>query len=210
MAERKETPDVLADILSGDVPAPDLGTPLPIGRITDLPPRRPAPRPASRRRNLASRPPYRPQRQQRGNTRPSRSRTPTAGGRGSSTGGSCETGCSGRFSTITSTYAALTGGSWSRPRPVRACTARATDIRYTSAGRGGRPSGIRTTKGTARRRKFIGIRPCLRVRTIIIMRSNRNRSQCAPGAGWRRCGPAGPGDPPPRSCAGRSRDNACR
>jgi len=46
MAERKETPDVLADILGGDVPAPDLGTPLPIGRITDMPPRRPAPRTA--------------------------------------------------------------------------------------------------------------------------------------------------------------------
>jgi hypothetical protein len=44
MAEHRKTPDVLADILSGDVPAPDLGTPLPIGRITDLPPRRPAPR----------------------------------------------------------------------------------------------------------------------------------------------------------------------
>jgi hypothetical protein len=44
MAERKETPDVLADILGADVPAPDLGTPLPIGRITELPPRRPAPR----------------------------------------------------------------------------------------------------------------------------------------------------------------------
>jgi len=35
------------------------------------------------------------QRQRHGNTRPSRSRTPTAGGRGSSTGGSCETGCLG-------------------------------------------------------------------------------------------------------------------
>jgi hypothetical protein len=44
MAERKETPDVLADILGGDVPAPDRGTPLPIGRITEPPPRRPAPR----------------------------------------------------------------------------------------------------------------------------------------------------------------------
>lgn len=44
MAEHKKTPDVLADILSGDVPTPDLGSPLPIGRITELPPRRPAPR----------------------------------------------------------------------------------------------------------------------------------------------------------------------
>jgi hypothetical protein len=44
MAERKETPDVLADVLGADVPVPDLGTTLPIGRITDLPPRRAAPR----------------------------------------------------------------------------------------------------------------------------------------------------------------------
>ena len=44
MSERKQTPDVLADILDGPVPTPDTGTPLPIGRITDLPPRRPAPR----------------------------------------------------------------------------------------------------------------------------------------------------------------------
>lgn len=39
MAERKQTPDVLAEILGGEVPMPDLGTPLPVGRITDLPPR---------------------------------------------------------------------------------------------------------------------------------------------------------------------------
>ena len=42
MSERKQTPDVLADILDGPVPMSDMGTPLPIGRITDLPPRRPA------------------------------------------------------------------------------------------------------------------------------------------------------------------------
>ena len=42
MSERKQTPDVLADILDGPVPIPDMSTPLPIGRITDLPPRRPA------------------------------------------------------------------------------------------------------------------------------------------------------------------------
>ena len=42
MSERKQTPDVLADILDGPVPTPDTGTSLPIGRITDLPPRRPA------------------------------------------------------------------------------------------------------------------------------------------------------------------------
>ena len=56
MAEHRKTPDVLADILSGDVPTPDLGTPLSIGHITDLPPWRPAPRSTSQSRNLASRP----------------------------------------------------------------------------------------------------------------------------------------------------------
>jgi len=45
MSERKQTPDVLADILGGSVPTPDSGTPLSIGRLTDLPPRRPAARP---------------------------------------------------------------------------------------------------------------------------------------------------------------------
>jgi hypothetical protein len=44
MSERKQTPDVLADILSGPAPAPDLGASLPVGRITDLPQRRPAAR----------------------------------------------------------------------------------------------------------------------------------------------------------------------
>jgi hypothetical protein len=44
MSERKQTPDVLADILDGPVPMPDMGTPPPIGRITELPPRRAAPR----------------------------------------------------------------------------------------------------------------------------------------------------------------------
>ena len=52
MSERKQTPDVLADILGGPVPAPDSGTPLPIGRITDLPPRRPA-APTSRAKSEA-------------------------------------------------------------------------------------------------------------------------------------------------------------
>ncbi len=42
MSERKQTPDVLADILGNSVPAPDPGTSLPIGRITAPPPRRPA------------------------------------------------------------------------------------------------------------------------------------------------------------------------
>jgi hypothetical protein len=44
MAEHRKTPDVLADILSGDVPIPAPGTSLPIGSVADLPPRRPAPR----------------------------------------------------------------------------------------------------------------------------------------------------------------------
>lgn len=48
MSERKQTPDVLADILGGPVPAPDPVSPLPAGLSTDLPARRPAPRPASR------------------------------------------------------------------------------------------------------------------------------------------------------------------
>ena len=42
MSERKQTPDVLADILGNSVPAPAPSTPLLTGRITDLPPRRPA------------------------------------------------------------------------------------------------------------------------------------------------------------------------
>lgn len=50
MADRKETPDVLADILGADVPVPDLGAPLPAGRLTDLPPRRPVPRAAQPKR----------------------------------------------------------------------------------------------------------------------------------------------------------------
>ena len=41
MSERKQTPDVLADILGGPVPASDLGASLPAGRVADLPPRRP-------------------------------------------------------------------------------------------------------------------------------------------------------------------------
>lgn len=44
MSERKQTPDVLADILGGSVPAPDLGAPPPASRSTDLPARRPAAR----------------------------------------------------------------------------------------------------------------------------------------------------------------------
>jgi hypothetical protein len=44
MSERKQTPDVLADILGGPVPASDPVNPLPVGRITDLPPRHPAAR----------------------------------------------------------------------------------------------------------------------------------------------------------------------
>jgi hypothetical protein len=44
MSERKQTPDVLADILGGPVPAPDPIAPLPAGRINELPPRRPAAR----------------------------------------------------------------------------------------------------------------------------------------------------------------------
>ena len=39
MAERKQTPDVLAEILGGEVPLPDPGTPLRVGRITELSPR---------------------------------------------------------------------------------------------------------------------------------------------------------------------------
>ena len=44
MSERKQTPDVLADILGGPVPAPDPITPLPVGRNHRPPPRRPAAR----------------------------------------------------------------------------------------------------------------------------------------------------------------------
>jgi len=46
MSERKQTPDVLADILSGPATTSDPVSPLPVGRSTDLPPRRPVPRPA--------------------------------------------------------------------------------------------------------------------------------------------------------------------
>jgi hypothetical protein len=44
MSERKQTPDVLADILGGPIPTPEPAAPLPVGRITDLPARRPAAR----------------------------------------------------------------------------------------------------------------------------------------------------------------------
>ncbi len=44
MSERKQTPDVLADILGSPIPTPEPAAPLPVGRITDLPPRRPAAR----------------------------------------------------------------------------------------------------------------------------------------------------------------------
>jgi hypothetical protein len=43
MAERKQTPDVLADILGGEVAMPEPGAPLPAGRITELPARPAAP-----------------------------------------------------------------------------------------------------------------------------------------------------------------------
>ena len=44
MSERKQTPDVLADILGGPPPTPEPAAPLPVGRNIDLP----APRPARR------------------------------------------------------------------------------------------------------------------------------------------------------------------
>jgi hypothetical protein len=48
MAERKQTPDVLAEILGGEVAVPEPGAPLPVGKITDLPRRRTIARPAER------------------------------------------------------------------------------------------------------------------------------------------------------------------
>jgi hypothetical protein len=43
MAERKQTPDVLAEILGGEAPIPEPSAPLPIGRTTELASPRPVP-----------------------------------------------------------------------------------------------------------------------------------------------------------------------
>ncbi len=48
MTERKQTPDVLAEILGSELSAPEPGAPLPVGRIADLPRGRPAAKPARR------------------------------------------------------------------------------------------------------------------------------------------------------------------
>jgi hypothetical protein len=53
MAERKATPDVLADILGADVPVPDKGAGQSIESISDRSPRRPAPPRAAKPRPRA-------------------------------------------------------------------------------------------------------------------------------------------------------------